>query len=615
MTPVIKLLDDKTKNLIAAGEVIERPASVVKELIENSLDSGSVNIQVELEAAGNRLIRVKDDGHGMEHEDAELAFLRHATSKIISADDLKNISTMGFRGEALPSIAAVSRFELETCTRESPCGTLVVNETGNTLEVSDIARAPGTTATVRNLFFNVPARRKFLKTDQTELRHIVRTVTAIAIAQIEISFRLIHEGRELFSAPACRSVAERVEDIFGIKRAGKLLPVLYERGEYMVGGLIAAPDSVTGARGTEQYMFLNRRPFQSRALVHAVRQGYQSTIPDSGRPSFFLFLTVNPQEVDINVHPAKLEVRFRDDGLVFSLVHRAVQEGLRQQGAVADFDGRAGGKLISMSRPAESSSGTPGRVRDNAATALKSRRKGGFQTSFLIPVELPTDRRGVGEAQSGSESGNKAVSAGSDGIFTQAQAAQDEKASRDPSEGKDPAGKTVLPSLWQLHERYIFVETKTGSVIIDQHAAHERILYEKIMAGITGGEVNRQRLLFPVTLQLSPEEHLAVTQFKGILEKSGFEVEEFSGRTVVVRSVPAMENLGSVEDYFRDLLRDLVREGQGSTGTRHQALARSLACRGAIKSGKKLSAREMNELVDQLFATELPYADVHGRNT
>ncbi|MCE5269938.1 DNA mismatch repair endonuclease MutL [bacterium] len=591
----ILLLDEKTKNLIAAGEVIERPASVVKELVENALDAGARRIGVELESAGSRLIRVSDDGSGMGRQDAELAFCRHATSKIRSADDLAHIATLGFRGEALPSIAAVSRFELETATREDPSGTLVVIEGGRTLEVSETARAAGTTATVRNLFFNVPARRKFMKSDQTELRHILRNMTQVAVAQIETAFRVSHEGRELINAPAAVTLSERVEALFGAKRTGKMLPVLLERGESAIGGLIQAPDAVGDMRA-EQYMFINRRPFFSRALAQAVRQGYQSTIPSSGQPSFFLFLTLDPSEVDVNVHPAKLEVRFRDEGYLFSLLHRAVEQGLRATGATPEFEGASmsSGRLT---RGGVAAAPGPGQLPRRVAESVRARGSGAFQTSFLMPLTP-------------AASGPKAQSTAPLKVVPEA----------GPEPEKAPAGTavespTVLPEIWQLHDRYIFVETKDGCMIIDQHAAHERILYEQILAGMTRGGMSRQRLLFPFTLDLSPEEHAAALDFAALLEQAGFELEDFGSNSVVIRSTPALEGLGHAEGYLREMLRDLVREGQGSTGTRHQRLARSLACRAAIKSGRRMEGREMNELVDRLFATELPYADVHGRNT
>jgi DNA mismatch repair protein MutL len=585
----IVLLDENTKNLIAAGEVIERPASVVKELLENSLDAGSRRISLELEASGNRLIRVSDDGSGMNRQDAELAFCRHATSKIRSAADLMHIATLGFRGEALPSIASVSRFELETATCDNPVGTLVVIEGGRTLEVSDTARPAGTTAVVRNIFYNVPARRKFLKSEQTELRHILRVATQVAVAQIETAFSLSHEGRELISAPSAESLTERVEALFGPKRLGKMIPVQMERGETTISGLIQAPDAVSDSR-PEQFIFVNRRPFINRSLVHAVRQGYQSTIPSSGQPSFFLFITIDPAEVDVNVHPAKLEVRFRDEGYVFALLHKTVEEGLRRQGAIPEYGERPSGNLP---RPAGK-----GQLPRRVAESVRARHAGSYQTSFLMPLSPPLDKQVTLSVNPGGSSA-PVQSGEKEGDAPVMPSSQD----------------TILPEIWQLHDRYILVETKDGCMIIDQHAAHERILYEQILAGMTRGGMNRQRLLFPFTLDLSPEEHAAALDFTAMLEQAGFEIEDFGTRSVVIRSVPALSGLGNAESYFREILRDLVRDGQGSTGTRHQRLARSLACHAAIKSGRRLEEREMNELVDQLFATELPYADVHGRNT
>lgn len=595
MPATIKLLDENTKNLIAAGEVIERPASVVKELVENALDAGASRITVECEGAGSRMIRVIDDGCGMSEEDAELAFCRHATSKISEAADLNNVSTMGFRGEALPSIASVSRFELETRREEENAATLIVVEGDRTIEKSSTGRASGTTVTVRNLFFNVPARRKFLKSDQTEFRHITRTLTSLAVAQIGVGFRLTHEGREIISVNPADSVAERVDELFGSKRKGEYLPVMFERGGAVVGGLVAAPDSVGGKR-PEQYLFINRRPFTDRRLAHAVKQGFSSTISDSAQPSFFLFLTLDPAEIDINVHPQKLEVRFRDEGLVFGMIYRAVQQGLQQDGATPSFSSSAqAGRLINPSTGGGKPSGR--RVAESHRTAFGS---GETQTSFLMPLARPGKRQ--------EQPGGKPV-------FPVEQTVG--SVSRAETDIEEPAEEIshALPSVWQLHNSYIFVQTRAGCLVIDQHAAHERIIYEQLVAQLAERKVSSQRLLFPVTFHLSPEEWVAAEQFAPLLEQAGFDMERFSGNTVAVRSVPAIENLGKVEDYFRDILRDLSEEGSGSTGTRHQALARSLACRAAIKAGTELSPAEMNSLIDRLFATELPYADVHGRNT
>ncbi len=593
MSATIKLLDEQTKNMIAAGEVVERPSSVVKELVENALDSGAGRISVECEGAGSRLIRVIDDGVGMSAEDAELAFCRHATSKISSVADLEGIATMGFRGEALPSIASVSRFELESCISGQDAATLIVVEGGKTVEKSAASRAAGTTATVRNLFFNVPARRKFLKSDQTELRHITRIVTSLAVAQIGVGFKFTHEGRELVSVNPASSLSERVEDLFGRRRNVPYLPVMFERGGGVVGGLVASPDSVGGSR-PDQYLFINRRPFADRRLIHAIKQGYASTIPGSGQPSFFLFLTLDPADIDVNVHPQKLEIRFRDEGLVYGMVYRAVQQGIRHGDATAAFDSPAAGKLLGGAS-SERRGGALRRVAQGRGAAMGPE---GTQTSFLVPLasSRPAESaRAAFGAPTAEAPPRERTGGGALNAETQVQPA--------------------LPSVWQLHGKYIFVQTRGGCLVIDQHAAHERIIYEQLLQRMAGSKVSSQRLLFPVTFQLSPEQLLAAEQFTPLLEQAGFELERFSGNTVAVSSVPAIENLGEVEDYFRSLLQDLAGEGAGSTGTRHQALARSLACRAAIKAGTELAPEEMNDLIDRLFATELPYADVHGRNT
>ncbi|MEA2063961.1 MAG: DNA mismatch repair endonuclease MutL [Gemmatimonadota bacterium] len=614
----IKILDEATRNLIAAGEVIERPASVVKELLENALDAGAGRITVEIEGAGSRLIRVSDDGEGMGPEDVELAFCRHATSKIAGAGDLAVISTMGFRGEALPSIASVSRFELASCARQTGTASRIIIEAGSTVERAEASRAPGTTATVRNLFYNVPARRKFLKSDHTEMRHISRIVTCLAIAQVETGFRLVSEGRDLLSVIGCSSVAERVRDIFGPKRTGKLLPVRFERGERVVSGLISAPDSATSAR-PDQYLFINRRPFSSRSLAHAVRQGYQSTLTHSAQPAFFLFLTLRPEQVDVNVHPAKLEVRFRDEGLMYSIVQKAVKESLQQTGAVADYNsGSESGRLITVEKRAGSAGtgkGLPGFSpgRPAARKEKNTQHAGGFQRSFLRPLS-PEEVAG-GQPQGGKKTllPEKEEKAGETSPTLQTGGATDGKA-----DSQFPGGEPGQEprSVWQLHDKYLFVESREGCLIIDQHAAHERVLYEQILAGFQQGDINPQGLLFPLTVELSPEEHSTVAEFGQVLARAGFEIENFSGRTIAVRAVPALGGVGNPEEYFRELLHDLADKGRDSkTGSALQRIVRCLACRAAVKAGQRLSPGEMKNLVEQLFATELPYADVHGRNT
>ncbi|MFC1613776.1 hypothetical protein ACFL5K_00595, partial [Gemmatimonadota bacterium] len=373
-------------------------------------------------------------------------------------------------------------------------------------------------------------------------------------------------------------------------------------------GLIAAPDSCTGSR-PDQYMFINRRPFNSRSLAHAVRQGFRSAIPESAQPSFFLFLTVRPDQVDVNVHPAKLEVRFRDEGLIFSMVQTAVKEGLRQEGAVADYDAQVSGRLVSVGGSGNKgfSGKAPGRVAESPGGAFV--RKRGFQTSFLMPVS-PADIKS-GKLDMSPETifpvgGNNITE--SDSALS-ASTIQQGEAEYTGQEARD------LPSIWQLHNKYIFFQTKQDCLIIDQHAAHERILYEQILSGMFKGDLSTQRLLFPLTIELSPEEHSAALEYKSVLAQAGFEIEEFGGRTIVVRSAPALKGIGSPEEYFSRMLHDLVDEGRGAAETPHQCVARSLACKAAVKTGQKLSPREMNDLIDQLFATELPYADVHGRNT
>jgi DNA mismatch repair protein MutL len=568
----IRILPDHVANQIAAGEVVERPASVAKELIENSLDARADRIEIELRAGGKTELRVADDGHGMGRDDTLLAIDRHATSKIRDERDLRSIRTLGFRGEALPSIAAVSRFTLETAPREGGPGTRIRIDGGRVTSVDEIARQPGTTVSVRRLFFNTPARAKFLHSTAAETRAISDVALALALSNLSTTFRLASNDRDLFDLPRTADLSSRIGAIWGEAFASQLIPVDFQAGSLRVAGLIQRPaDTRPGARRT--YLFINRRPFVDRFVVRAAEEGYRTTVPSSHRPALFLYLELPPEEVDVNVHPTKAEVRFRDKIKVETGLTRAVRialEGLHSAPAL---------------------SRTPG-----GPSQLVSRRAAG--------PGLPGTDHGVGALDQMA-------------LFVQGAPAPEPGSSAEGTANAAEVWPDRRGAMWQLHDSYILAETRGGMIIIDQHSAHERVLFERLMRDYESGNAASQRLLFPITLRLSPGEMEAVKELSGILGRVGFELEPFGVNTVIIRSVPSPHPQFDAERCFREMIAELTHGSPlvDSARNQHERVAKSFACKAAIKAGQPLSEREMNELFDQLFAAELPSHDVHGRPT
>ncbi len=580
----IRILPDALANQIAAGEVVERPASVVKELVENALDAAATRVDVVIRNGGKTEIRVSDDGHGMSREDALLSLDRHATSKIASEDDLRAVRTFGFRGEALPSIASVARVTLETAESRG-VGTRVRVSAGRVLGAEDCARQPGTTVTVRNLFFNVPARSKFLKTAAVETRAIADVLTGLALANLSAGFRLESNGRTLMELAPVRDLAGRAAGLWGDDFAGRLVAVAGGDPETTVAGLVERPDAaVSGPRRVQ--LFVAGRPFRDRALVAAAERGYRTTIPHGARPSLLLYIEVPPGKVDVNVHPAKAEVRFHARGEVEESVEAAVRDALATVSSAATLDARPAPPQIRGPR-FEPRPGSEDAIRAGAVDA--------GQLAFFVPAS-PRSAPVTGPA--GEEGG-----AGEAGPFDAADAA-----------GVDAGRRS---SLWQIHDSYILAETRTGLLIIDQHSAHERILFEALMRDFDAGGRPSQRLLFPVTLRLSPAEYAVVEDTRTLLARAGFEAEPFGGRTVIVHAAPNPHPWFDAERCLRDMLAELAEGSELTRSARNQyeRLAKTFACKGAIKAGQRLSVQEMQRLFDELFCTELPYHDVHGRPT
>ncbi len=567
----IHILPDTLANQIAAGEVVERPASVVKELIENALDAGAHRIEIAVRNGGKTEIRVADDGSGMGKEDALLSVERHATSKIRSVKDLAAIPTLGFRGEALPSIASVSRLTLETAAREGE-GTRLVVSGGQLAAVEACARRRGTTVTVRNLFFNTPARAKFLRSVAAEMRAVSETVTTLALAHPEVAFLLVSNDRELLDLPAVPELRSRVAALWGSEAAEQLIAVAHREGSLVLTGLMQRPSSATpGSR--RAYLFVAGRPFSDRALLRAAERGYRTTIASGVRPSLFLCLEAGEGEVDVNVHPMKAEVRFRDPLALERLVEEGVRTALGTLESAPSL-GRGAGRREELPRLA---------------------------TPFLPPAAAPSaaDDQIALFVAGGAEDGEGEAADG---------------ASHLPG---NQIPEISRPLMWQVHNTYILAETRTGLIIVDQHSAHERILYEELMRRWESGGVPSQRLLFPLTLRLSPAEYALVEQLSTLLARAGFEVEPFGSRSIIVHAVPDPHPYFDAERCLREMIAELS-EGSplvNPAGNQHQRIALSFACKAAIKAGQRLAEPEMSELFDRLFATELPYHDIHGRPT
>ncbi|MDZ7379185.1 MAG: DNA mismatch repair endonuclease MutL [candidate division KSB1 bacterium] len=557
----IHVLPEYVANKIAAGEVVDRPASVVKELVENALDAGARQIDIIVKGGGKLLVQVIDDGCGMSPEDASLAFQRHSTSKIATAADLESITTLGFRGEALASIASVARVELRTAEPGASESTVVRVEGATIVEVGKEAFRQGTSVAVKNLFYNTPARRKFLRADETEYRHILTVLSRFTLAFPEVGFSLINGDTEVFSLTPAPMEA-RVAAVLGGHLASAMVPVEDKSSAIRIYGMVAKPEAARKSRG-DQYLFLNRRYVVDRALNHAVLSGYGESLPRGLYPSYVLFLELDPRRVDVNVHPTKTEVKLADAQLAYELLRGAVRRALTRR---AEASTRSdGGRVIVPHMP-------------RAQTMPRS-------------LELFSSPSSLGDTTQIQES-PQPVQLHS-GLVPQA---------------------VDRPSVWQFHDTYILSEVKSGLVIIDQHAAHERILFEQAMRNLGSSRPASQQLLFPQTVELSAEQYELLTEMLPFLEMLGFVIRSFGRQTVVVEGVPSGYRGGDEARLLIEVI-DEYRENRRSGIEMRESVARSYACHAAIRAGERLSVEAMHALIDQLFATENPYYCPHGRPT
>jgi DNA mismatch repair protein MutL len=561
----IAILPSAVADQIAAGEVVERPASAVKELVENALDAGATTVEVTIEDGGRTLIRVADDGCGMERDELLLAIERHATSKIRTAADLVGVSSFGFRGEALPAIASVCRMEISSAT-EAGTGAIVRVAGGMVTEVSPTTRRAGTTVTVGQLFYNLPARLKFLRSARSEWRAVAESLIATALCRRDLRLGVTNDGKSALSLPPASSMRVRIAGIWGGSFAERFIDADDVSGPIHVSGLVERPADV-GTASRRVYLAVNGRPVRDAGMVRAAESAYRSTISPGVRPSLFLEIVLPTDAVDVNVHPAKAEVRFRDRWPVERAVEHAVRRALGEPGSAAFVGGARTWTYSPMPAPAHP-----------------------------VDVEVLASR-----------------GAPADGLFSGAP-----NAATSMVDGAVPlrdAPEVEAPPLVQLRRTYLMFERGEGVVLIDQHSAHERILFEQFMNVLERGAAPSQRLLFPATLHMGPAEGDAFEANRDTLIKLGFEVEPFGGHSVIVSAVPMPHPRFDALRCLRDTLDALTGDRVPSTAARHERLAATVACKAAIKAGDFLSPSEMQALYVGLASTTLPAHDVHGRST
>jgi DNA mismatch repair protein MutL len=597
----IRVLPEILANKIAAGEIVERPASVAKELLENSIDAQSRAIHVEIVSGGKRSILVRDDGEGMSQDDAILAFEHHATSKLQSADDLTSIATLGFRGEALPSIASVSRLTLKTRTADpaSLSGTEIEIQGGVLRSVKPISWDKGTEITIRDLFFNIPARKKFLRSNDTELGHIARLVTHYALVHPEIRFTLESDGRVLIDAVAVSDIKERIYQIFGDRFWDSLVEFSGQSGSTKALGYASRPHEQR-TNPYSQFLYVNRRMIRDKVIMSAIRQAYRNRIPASAYPVVILFLELPFDEVDVNAHPAKTEIRFRDQSQVHHLVYESLERALAEKVAIQAYAHRPATDAISEQASMPPIAIFPATESNPSSVAFDftppSAAPNPFQRALNYPFrEAPAEISGQREDHHSLR-------------------LLPEMLYGSPMESVSPFQAGSVRILGQLHDSYIIACDSQGLLIIDQHVAHERILYENFAAAIQHSGVETQGLLVPITLDLPPHQVALLERMTPELNRNGFQVEPFGGSSILVRSIPAIAKDSDCRKLLSEILEGLELEERTLDVDRiRDRIAVSTACRAAVKVNMPLTMEKMQWLLDQLALARIPTNCPHGR--
>lgn len=589
----IKILPVEVANMIAAGEVVDRPCSVLKELMENALDAEATRIEVEIVSGGRKLVAVSDNGFGMNRDDALLSIERHATSKIRDINDIDRIATLGFRGEALAAVASVSRFRMATCRRGDTVGTELVMSGGKLQDVSDAGVPAGTRVEVRDIFFNVPARRKFLRSEQTEIAHIRQMFMVQALAHPPAGMRLKIDGRELYNLAGNATLEDRIREMFGAEFLKNLRPVNHEKHEVRVSGYVSLP-AVNRSDRNEQFIFVNGRPTSAALLNYAVNEGYRTLLPGNRFPSVLLDIRLDPALVDVNVHPTKKEVRFKRPDEIRDVTIEAIRKALSGEDAgLAKTRPDTAGKapLAGIRTPAEES-----RL---AIADLPPTR------SFQYPRMPAIPDRGSFETEAGKTVvQSTAKNEGQTGVQAPA-----------------PSPPTQAPWSWcrvlaQVGGLYVLLETEDGFVVMDPHAAHERVLFEQFMADVARGIVESQGLLMPETVELRPTDGLRVRKNLDVLRKLGFGISEFGGETFVVDALPALFPAVAAGVLLVEIANALEQAGArgGASAWKEEAIVQA-ACKTAVKARDRMTIQEIEQLVIDLARTEMPYTCPHGRPT
>ncbi len=592
---IIHVLSSDVSEKIAAGEVIERPSSVVKELVENSLDAGSTRIDIALEDAGFSLIRISDSGSGMAPGNLEKCLLRHATSKIQDLNDLFSVSTFGFRGEALASISAVARTEIISSNEDSGLGHRILSEGGRPSVVEPCRRARGTTVSCRDIFFNVPARKKFMKSRKSERMTVARLVEQLAIPHPSVHFTLTVDGKSVVDCPPTADPRERIAQIAGPGFAKKLIECESDRGDVHTSILISPPSEAT-SRPRFQYLYINLRRVDNDSVTYAVREAFSRFIVGHLKPAWFCFLDVDPTEVDVNVHPTKLTAKFSDEKELFSTVFHCVRDGLTansEQGTEAFRGPHHDRAPLQFPGP---------KVEKTEANTKLSQRP------------AASSSQSSGRKSSRNDSDGSQTSLSFFGVFDANAPSEDETAKHHPA----PPERLDLISCYQIHKMYILAPIKNGVFIIDQHAAHERILYEEAVADLQKGGAQSQRMLFPMVIELTQAEKSVVLAGREYFASMGFDIQDFGGTSLAVSAAPAAGIVtgAGVEEAVREMVQFLLDEKNSRFFSEPQKrYAAAFACGSAIKAGQELKQEEMNMLLNGLFAAENPYTCPHGRPT
>ena len=591
MSDIIQLLPEAIANQIAAGEVIQRPASVVKELMENSIDAGSTSITLILKNSGKTLIQVIDNGKGMSETDARMSFERHATSKIREAKDLFSIKTMGFRGEALASIASIAEVEMKTRPEDRDMATHIKIKSSELIDQTYCQAEPGTSIAVKNLFFNVPARKKFLKTDSVELKYILEEFKRIALAHCEVKFKVIHNDNEVYNLSA-GSLKKRVINLFRKTYEDKIVRVDEETDIIKINGLVGSPEIARKQKG-EQYIFVNKRFIKSHYLNHSIKMAYETLLSDDQHPFYILFLEIDPERIDINVHPTKQEIKFDDERVIYNYLKVSVKHALGRYSLSPklDFDNEnssivdRGGLMSQGRKPSAHFSNT------RASTTRTAPVMRNWQSLYSGLEEFSLE-----DEDSGAEQLDLTIPSAATG---------------DLLGGFNPTENEVKAPL-QLHNTYVVIQIKSGFLLVHQHYAHQRILYERYLQKLNKREELVQKQLFPITLQIGKDKKGVFEDLVPSLNKLGFEIQSFGGDTFVVHGIPAGFQDNNLQEVIDGLIEQFI-ENKNLSISKNENLARSMAQSAAMKTGKSLTEEEMTQLIDELFACEMPYTNPSGK--